>query len=63
MFFDRPQVVNEIYSKLLSDKLPANLGYLYENAVAQAIASKADRSEVIRFGQPQVLKRIWQEVF
>lgn len=50
MFFDRPQVVNEIYSKLLSDKLPANLGYLYENAVAQAIASKADRSEVIRFG-------------
>lgn len=40
MFFDRPQVVNEIYSKLLSDKLPANLGYLYENAVAQAIASK-----------------------
>ncbi len=28
-----------LYSKLLSDKLPANLGYLYENTVAQAIAS------------------------
>ncbi len=28
-----------LYSKLLSDKLPANLGYLYENAAAQAIAS------------------------
>lgn len=27
-----------IYAKLLSDKLPANLGYLYENLVAQMIA-------------------------
>ena len=27
-----------IYTKLLSDSLPANLGYLYENAVAQMIA-------------------------
>lgn len=27
-----------IYSKLLSDSLPADLGYLYENAVAQIIA-------------------------
>jgi len=25
--------------KLLSDKLPANLGYLYENLVAQMIAA------------------------
>lgn len=39
MFMDRPEVVNEIYTKLLSDKLPANLGYLYENAVAQMIAT------------------------
>ena len=29
----------DIYRKLLSDKLPANLGYLYENAVAQALTS------------------------
>ena len=28
-----------IYSKLLGDKLPADLGYLYENAVAQMITS------------------------
>lgn len=28
MFIDRPVAENEIYSKLLSDKLPANLGYL-----------------------------------
>lgn len=40
MFMDRPEVVNEIYSKLLSDKLPANLGYLYENAIAQTIVAK-----------------------
>ena len=37
MFIDRPSVENEIYAKLLSDKLPANLGYLYENLVAQMI--------------------------
>ncbi|MBP5156599.1 MAG: ATP-binding protein [Treponema sp.] len=30
---------DNIYSKLLGDKLSANLGYLYENAVAQIIAS------------------------
>ncbi len=39
MFMDRPETENIIYSKLLSDKLPANLGYLYENLVAQMIAS------------------------
>lgn len=39
MFIDRPSVENEIYSKLLSDKLPANLGYLYENLVAQMITA------------------------
>ena len=39
MFIDRPAAENEIYAKLLSDKLPANLGYLYENAVAQMIAA------------------------
>lgn len=39
MFIDRPVVENEIYAKLLSDKLPANLGYLYENLVAQMLTS------------------------
>ena len=39
MFTDRPEIQNNLYSKMLSDKLPANLGYLYENAVAQVIAS------------------------
>ncbi len=41
MFIDRPSVENEIYTKLLSDKLPANLGYLYENVVAQVIHSNS----------------------
>ncbi len=40
MFIDRPIIENDVYAKLLSDKLPANLGYLYENLVAQMIASK-----------------------
>ena len=39
MFMDRPSAENELYAKLLSDKLPANLGYLYENLAAQIISS------------------------
>ena len=39
LFIDRPETENILYAKLLSDKLPANLGYLYENAAAQMIAS------------------------
>ena len=39
MFKDRDFTENEIYEKLLNDKLSANLGYLYENAVAQAIVA------------------------
>lgn len=39
MFMDRPVTENELYAKLLSDKLPANLGYLYENLVAQMLAA------------------------
>lgn len=31
-----------LYSRLLSNKLPANLGFLYENAVAQAFATRGD---------------------
>lgn len=40
MFIDRAASGNDLYTKLLSDHLPANLGYLYENAVAQIIASE-----------------------
>jgi hypothetical protein len=34
---------NEIYSKLLNDKLNANLGYLYENVVAQMLVASGKR--------------------
>ena len=38
-FKDRDFTDNSIYEKLLNDKLSANLGYLYENAVAQALTA------------------------
>ena len=43
MFKDRDFTENVIYEKLLNDKLGANLGYLYENAVAQTLASNGNR--------------------
>ena len=42
MFKDREFTENDIYSKLLSDKLGTNLGYLYENAVAQILAANGN---------------------
>ena len=39
MFKDRDFTENEIYEKLLNDKLSANLGYLYENVVAQMLTA------------------------
>lgn len=39
MFKDRDFTENEIYEKLLSDKLSANLGFLYENVVAQILTA------------------------
>lgn len=38
-FWDKDFTENTIYQKLLSDKLDANLGYVYENIVAQMIRS------------------------
>ena len=39
LFNDKLSTNDNIYIKLLSDKLDVNLGYLYENMVAQIIAS------------------------
>lgn len=36
-FWDKSQTENVIYQQLLSDKLPANLGYVYENLAAQML--------------------------
>lgn len=38
-FMDRDYIENDIYRKLLSDKLSADLGYIYENVVAQMLKS------------------------
>lgn len=38
-FMDKDYTENDIYCKLLLDKLPTDLGYVYENAVAQMIRS------------------------
>jgi len=39
LFNDSENGIEDIYKKLLSDTLTADLGYLYENVVAQAIKS------------------------
>ena len=41
-FKDKNYTENVIYNKLLSDKLDANLGYVYENAVAQILKIKGN---------------------
>lgn len=41
-FKDKEFTENIIYQKLLSDKLDANLGYVYENVVAQMLKAKGD---------------------
>lgn len=41
-YLDKDYTENVIYNKLLSDKLEANLGYVYENLVAQMLASSGN---------------------
>lgn len=38
-FMDNDYIDNDIYRKLISDKLSSDLGYVYENVVAQLLAS------------------------
>lgn len=40
MFKNKEFTENELYRRLLSDKLSANLGYLYENIAAQILTSR-----------------------
>ena len=42
-FWDKDYTENIIYDKLLSDKLEANLGYVYENLAAQMLAAAGNR--------------------
>ena len=41
-FWDKKFTDNIIYEKLLADKLPANLGYVYENLVAQMLVASGN---------------------
>lgn len=42
-FWDKDFTENIIYEKLLSDKLSANMGYIYENLVAQMLRAMGDK--------------------
>ena len=42
-FLEKSYTENVIYQKILSDKLDANLGYVYENLVAQMLYSQGNR--------------------
>ena len=55
-FKDKDFTDNIIYEKLLSDKLSANLGYLYENAVAQAIVSSGNQLFYYTFTNDEIKK-------
>lgn len=50
-FWDKDVSDNEIYQKLLSDKLPADLGYVYENVVAQMLTAAGNRLFYHTWGQ------------
>lgn len=42
-FWDRDYTENVIYQKLLNDKLSTNLGYVYENVIAQMLAASGNK--------------------
>lgn len=42
-FWEKKYTENVIYNKLLSDKLKANLGYVYENIVAQMLRASGNQ--------------------
>ena len=42
-FWDKDFTENVIYDKLLTDKLPVNLGYVYENLVAQMLVASGNK--------------------
>ena len=42
-FWDKDHTENIIYQKLLNDKLSTNLGYVYENMIAQMLASSGNK--------------------
>lgn len=45
-FWDKSVTENIIYQKLLSDKLPSDLGYVYENVVAQMLTAAGNKLSI-----------------
>ena len=43
VFKDKKYTENVIYNKLLSDKIEANLGYIYENIISQMLTAKGNQ--------------------
>ncbi|MDE6577312.1 MAG: AAA family ATPase [Muribaculaceae bacterium] len=60
-FWDKDIAENEIYRKLLSDKLSANLGYVYENIVAQMIV--AERRKLFYYTFPSENRHLYEVDF
>ena len=60
-FWDKDYTENVIYDKLLSDKLEANLGYIYENLIAQMLASAGN--ELFYFTFPKDEKHNYEVDF
>lgn len=59
-FWDKAATDNIIYQKLLSDKLSANLGYVYENVVAQML--RAAGNELYYYTWPTESGKHYYEV-
>lgn len=57
-FWDKDVTENIIYQKLLSDKLEANLGYVYENLIAQMLT--ALRYKLFYYTWPKDSKRNYE---
>lgn len=62
-FWDQDVADNTIYAKLLSDKLNADLGYVYENAVAQTLASCGKKLFYYTFYKDKEKKNVYEVDF
>ena len=53
VFWDKEFTENIIYQKLLADKLEANLGYVYENLVAQMLTASGNKLYYYTFSKDE----------
>lgn len=60
-YWNKDYASNEIYNKLLADKLSANMGYVYENIVAQTLRSSGN--ELFYYSFPKDDKHLYEVDF